>query len=110
MSYSQELLAEFMEKTGRNISETAEYLEMLQPNVSKVKKGDKRFSNDQLVRIAEALEIRPEIVLIKSNMDKSKSAKEREAWVKLLTSTAASLVMMITPVMMIAYNVYYVKL
>lgn len=42
-------------------------------------------------------------------MDKSKSAKEGEAWVKLLTSTAASLVMMITPLMMIAYNVYYVK-
>ena len=109
MSYSQELLKDFMEKTGKNVSETAAFLGMLQPNVSRVRKGELRFTNEQLVTLAEALEIRPEIVLIKSNMDKSKSKKEREAWVKLLTSTAASLVMMITPVMMIAYNVYYVK-
>lgn len=109
MTYSQELLAEFMEKTGKNISETAEFLGMRQPNISKVKKGEKRFSNEKLVAIAEALEMRPEIVLLKASVDKSKSSKERDAWVKLLTSTAASLTLAITPVMMIAYNVYYVK-
>ena len=109
MSYSQEILKEFMEKTGRNVSESATFLGMPQPNVSKVRKGELRFTNEQLIALAEALEMRPEIVLLKASVDKSKSSKERDAWVKLLTSTAASLTLAITPVMMIAYNVYYVK-
>ena len=90
MNYNQTLLRELMDKNEYNVSEAAKALDMLQPNLSKVKSGDKRFTNEQLIKIAELLGVRPEIVLIKANLDKAKTLKERDAWVKLLTSTAAT--------------------
>ncbi|NWO06834.1 MAG: hypothetical protein HLX50_14405 [Alteromonadaceae bacterium] len=78
MSYSQELLKDFMEKTGKNVRETAAFLGMLQPNFSRVRKGELRFTNEQLVTLAEALEIRPEIVLIKSKwINRNQQKKEK---------------------------------
>ena len=89
MTYSQELI-EKAQKDGLKIIEIAEIIGSSQPWVSKVKRDNKRLTEEQVIKLAEHLGMNPEQELVKLQIDTAKSEKEKAIWVKLLKTLIAT--------------------
>lgn len=106
MNYSQELLEKLQEKTGASQRGIAKLIGKSQGYLSQVKNGETHLSDELGLVIGEILEIEDTVILTKLNQEKAKSEREKKAWAKLLVSTAATGLLMMPAINMIAYNVY----
>jgi len=89
MSYSQELI-EQAQKSGLKIIEIAEIIGSSQPWVSRVKRENKRLTEEQVIKLAETLGLDTDQELIKLQIETAKTEKERAIWVKLLNTLIAT--------------------
>ncbi|TDP40704.1 uncharacterized protein DUF3693 [Idiomarina aquatica] len=89
MSYSQELI-EQAQKSGLKIIEIAEIIGSSQPWVSRVKRENKRLTEEQVIKLAEQLGLDTDRELIKLQIETAKTEKERAIWVKLLNTLIAT--------------------
>ena len=89
MSYSQELI-EQAQKSGLKIIEIAEIIGSSQPWVSRVKRENKRLTEEQVIKLAEKLGLDTDQELIKLQIETAKTEKERAIWVKLLNTLIAT--------------------
>lgn len=89
MSYSKELI-EQAQKSGLKIIEIAEIIGSSQPWVSRVKRENKRLTEEQVIKLAEQLGLDTDRELIKLQIETAKTEKERAIWVKLLNTLIAT--------------------
>lgn len=89
MSYSKELIKQAQE-SGLKTTEIAAIIGTAQPWVSRVKSGDKRLTEEHVIRLAKALGIDQEQALVKLQIETAKTEEERRLWVKLLKTLIAT--------------------
>ena len=91
MRYSKKLLDKFAEEYGLSLNKTAEKLGVSQAFISKVNKGDKEFSEELALKLADALHLKESDVLLNLRASKATTERERAIWAKLAMSSAATL-------------------
>jgi transcriptional regulator with XRE-family HTH domain len=92
MNYSQELLANLQEKTGLSMAKLSQELEVSGSYLSQVNKGERKLSEEIALKIADMLKLSDTEVLNRLNWSHAKSERARKAYAKLITGTAAALV------------------
>lgn len=95
MSYQTELFKQ-LKAAGITQTELSKILGIKQPSISKFKNGKAPLPEKQAIRIAEVLGLNKSDVLALLAADQAEDEEVKNAWLKLVTGTAAALV--ITPI------------
>ncbi len=90
MSISAELLKRYLKHKGLAQKELAALWSVSETYISQVKNGRDELTDERIITVAEELGENPAAYLIQIQADKSKTAKERATWLKLLQSNAAA--------------------
>lgn len=93
MNYSQELLAKLHTQTGLSMAKISQRLDVSASYLSQVNKGERKLSDEIALKIGDLLGIKDTEILNKLNMSHAKSERVRKAYAKLVTGTAAMIVM-----------------
>lgn len=99
MNYSQELLAKLHTQTGLSMSKLSKQLDVSGSYLSQVNKGERKLSDEVALKIGDLLGLKDTEVLNNLNMSHAKSERARKAYAKLVTGTAAMIIM--APITMI---------
>lgn len=76
----------------------AQILEISQSGMSKYRKGTRFFDDQTAIKVAELLDINPEIVLADIHAERSKIRKTRKVWENIAKSLRASALLVIITV------------
>ena len=100
MTYSKQLLLDLIRHTNWSKYRVAKELGVTAQYIGRIDKSEKKnqFSNEVALKIADILEIDGTEVLCKLEADKATTKREKEIWVKLALSSAATVLMTLTTV------------
>lgn len=113
MNYSQSIIERLQKEKNLSQSDIAEIFGVKQPFIAKVKAGEKHLSQENGLKAGDVLGISDEEIIMNLGMEKAKTERERNAWLKLMTGTAAAALLTTTGAIplidTIAHNVYLFK-
>lgn len=91
MTYSAELINEWLKETGESATVLAEKLNVHRSLISRIRKGLQHLTNDQALIIADSLGHDDVEVLSSLMQEKAKSEREKSVWLKLASQGTAAI-------------------